>query len=241
MSNRTTRSSAADSSSKEKGARALIVSVAVVAAIGIGALAWASTAGAPAGPAQHPAAGASSSSTAPSSPQPHSTPTHAAATSPAPTADGPTPSPEPPRADATSPAAAPDPRFGVPVATSVPVSEPATLSGGITAHIDSITPITAKATRAGEISGPALSIVVTLTNTTSSPVSLNQVSVGAYYGKDATPAGSITGEKDTSLHGALAPGASASGTYVFTVPKEQQSTVTLTVTDAAGAPIAVFH
>lgn len=218
---------------QEKGKTALIASIVIVAVVAIGGLAWANAAGAPTPPSHHAALAASGSGTPTSNPSPK--------TSPTPTADGPTASPAPPALDPASPETKPDPRFGQPVAATKSLTEPATLSGGITAHIDSITPINAKGQGIGEVSGPAVSIAVTLTNTTASAVSLDQVSVGGYYGDHAAPGSPIMGDKDTTLHGALAPGASASGTYVYSMPKNQRSSVIVTVTDAAGAPLVVFH
>ena len=111
----------------------------------------------------------------------------------------------------------------------------------MTARIFASKAITAEATQAGETSGPAIQVVVELINGSATAVSVNAVTVNGYYGSDLSPASPIV-PKSTSpgFSGTVEPGAKATGTYVFTVPKESQSSFVLTVSVVAGGPIAVF-
>lgn len=134
-----------------------------------------------------------------------------------------------------------DPSFGQPVAETVGSTATAQLPGLMTARIAASKAITAEATQAGEISGPAIQVIVELVNGSATAVSVNTVTVNGYYGSDLTPASPIV-PKSTSLgfSGTVEPGAKATGTYVFSVPKESQSSFVLTVSVVAGGPIAVF-
>jgi hypothetical protein len=157
-------------------------------------------------------------------------------------------SPEPPAPTATpaTPATgkatnAPkvDPRYGATVKQTVGQDVDAKLSGGMTAKIVSIDPVTAKAIRAGETAGSAIKVTIALTNTTGKAVSLSQVSVNAYYGSKSTPAVALS-DGAKPLHGSLANGATASGVYLYTVPADQRDSAVVTMTDAAGAAVTVF-
>jgi hypothetical protein len=132
-----------------------------------------------------------------------------------------------------------DARYGATVAQTVEKNVDAKLSGGMTAKVVSVSAVDGKAIRAGETAGPALKVTIDLANTTGKDVSLSQVSVNAFYGAKATPASVLT-DGTKPLLGPLAAGATATGTYIFSVPDAQQSSAVFTMTDAAGSPITVF-
>jgi len=132
-----------------------------------------------------------------------------------------------------------DARYGAAVAQTVAKNVDAKLSGGMTAKVVSVTSVDGKAIRAGETAGPALKVTIDLANTTGKDVSLAQVSVNAFYGGKSTPASVLT-DGAKPLLGPLAAGATATGTYIFSVPDDQQSSAVFTMTDAAGSPITVF-
>lgn len=91
----------------------------------------------------------------------------------------------------------------------------------------------------GEIAGPAIRVTVRVQNGASKALNLGNARVTAYYGADETPAGVLTaGSRE--LTGKLAPGDSAEGVYLFTVPTEDRGNVRITVDTAAGVPVAVF-
>lgn len=152
----------------------------------------------------------------------------------------PTPSSAPSASkDGSTTAPKTDARYGAAVAQTVDKNVDAKLSGGMTAKVTSVTPVDGKATRAGETAGPALKVTIDLSNTTGKDVSLSQVSVNAFYGAKATPASVLT-DGTKPLLGPLAAGATATGTYIFSIPDDQQSSAVFTMTDAAGSPITVF-
>lgn len=148
--------------------------------------------------------------------------------------------PSTPPGTAPSPPAI-DPRFGAPVAQTVPKDATADLGNTVSAHITKITSTTATGTQAGEVSGPAVQVELTITNGTAGDISLDGVSVNAYYGSGMTPASPIATQNDTVFGGTLAASKTASGRYEFSVPKDQQASLVITVSRAAGAPLVVFQ
>jgi hypothetical protein len=140
-----------------------------------------------------------------------------------------------------APAPTVDPSFGAPVAETVDKTAPAQLPGSITARILSSTTVTATGTQVGEVSGPAVKVVVQLANGSAADISLDAVTVNGYYGTDLTPASPIVPKAENpGFSGSLAPGAATSGTYVFSVPEASRSSFVVTVSAAAGGLIAVF-
>jgi cytoskeletal protein RodZ len=153
----------------------------------------------------------------------------------------PTATPSTPPGTAPSPPATIDPRFGAPVAQTVPKDATADLGNTVSARITKITSTTATGTQAGEVSGPAARVELTITNGTTGDISLDGVSVNAYYGSGMTPASPIAAQDTTAFSGTLAASKTAAGTYLFSVPKDQQASLVITVSRAAGAPIVVFQ
>ncbi|SEI02351.1 MULTISPECIES: hypothetical protein [unclassified Leifsonia] len=152
----------------------------------------------------------------------------------------PSASPAPQSTSSSKPAAPPkvDPRYGAPVAAVVSTGTTATLAGGLTAKLH-VADTTAKAVRAGEVAGPAITVQVELTNPGGTDVSLAQVAVNAYYGKTSIPATELT-DGAQPLLGTLKAGETRTGVYIFSIPEGQSSSAVVTVTDAAGTPITVF-
>jgi uncharacterized membrane protein len=190
----------------------VIVGVLVVAALAVWAvLAATSTADHSAAPAStSPSASSSPSTTLSASPTPGASPT--------PTFD---------------------PRYGAPVADTVPRDGTADFGNQLTATVVTAKSITAKGTQPGEVSGPALELTIRLDNGTGAAISVDPVTVNVYYGSQATPASPFT-SLGTAFHGQLAAGAQGTGTYVFAVSKAQQESAVITV-NAGGNAVVVFR
>lgn len=144
----------------------------------------------------------------------------------------PTPTPSGPTANATDlPPALPP----------VPLSAAASQSNGVVATLPRIEGIQGTATGPGNIAGPAVRVTVRLANGTGAPVSLGGVAVNMYYGADRTPASPLDDPSQSPFGGAmLAPGATADGVYVFSVPAGARDAVTVEVGYQAGAPLLLF-
>ncbi len=123
---------------------------------------------------------------------------------------------------------------------AVALDEQASGDDGISARVVSLEAIDGTAQGPGNIAGPALRATVRLVNGTPEPVALDLVVVNLTHGADATPASPLQDASRVPFSGSLAPGDSAEGVYVFTVPETGRDVVTLTVGYRAGAPFLVF-
>lgn len=128
-----------------------------------------------------------------------------------------------------------------PLPEPVPIGEAATAEDGVMAVITGVTPFTATGSGVGEISGDALRVDVTFTNTSGAVQSLASVSVNLEYGPDATPGSPIFYDPSVvEFTGELAPGESRAGSYVFGVPADEQDSVTVTVSHNPNSVPFVF-
>ncbi|GGD00132.1 hypothetical protein GCM10011512_28720 [Tersicoccus solisilvae] len=94
---------------------------------------------------------------------------------------------------------------------------------------------------AGEIAGPAVRLTIQATNRGSEPVNLDLFVVNAYVGPELTPAGNVTQPGGRPFTGTLAPGADATGVYLFSIPTDQRGRVRVTVDYRAQEPRVVFE
>ncbi|PPF89256.1 hypothetical protein C5C03_03975 [Clavibacter michiganensis] len=129
--------------------------------------------------------------------------------------------------------------LGQEVATTVGLDETATFPGSIQARIVSVTPTSTDGGRVGELSGDAVDVRLELVNVTDAAVAVDSVAVNVYYGADRTPA--TPADSDTVIRGSLAPGASATGDYVFSVPAASADAISVVVARDAGSPVVVFQ
>jgi hypothetical protein len=99
--------------------------------------------------------------------------------------------------------------------------------------------VTVTARGPGEIAGPALSVPVSVTNSSSSPFPLGGLAVNLTYGSNAQPASPTEANPAKPLQGRLAAGGKAAGTYVFLVPRNA-SRVRVEVVSDVSAKIVTF-
>jgi hypothetical protein len=131
----------------------------------------------------------------------------------------------------------------VPLVTAPPTAlhATATFGDGVTVHLTNITYDVVSGTGPGVIVGqPAVTFALQITNSSSTAISLDNVQVDVTYGTDATP-GVPANQGDTKpFSGSLATSKSASGTYEFSIPTDQQKNVSLTVWYAQGKPTVLL-
>lgn len=113
--------------------------------------------------------------------------------------------------------------------------------GEVTARLARIEAIEGEADGPGEVAGPALRVTVELVNGGSEAADLTGLVVNLYHEPDATPAEMLIGSGSAWLEGSLAPGATATGVYVFTVPLEGRDLVQVTVFLTVDAPTVLFE
>jgi hypothetical protein len=125
--------------------------------------------------------------------------------------------------------------------TPVALDHRAAVGNGISATIGSIEAIQGEGTGRGNVAGPALRVTVLLENGTSAPVSVDAVTVGLASGSDLAPASPLDDPSAAPFTGMLQPGKQATGVYVFSIPENRRTPVTVSVGYQAGAPIMVFR
>jgi hypothetical protein len=125
------------------------------------------------------------------------------------------------------------------LADPVAVSEDASFGNGVTARLVAIDAVEVVGHLPGEISGPGVAITVEMTNGSTEPVGLDQVTVDLMDREQAS-APPILPPEPEGLSGTLAPGASATGRYQFTLPPEERSDASVRVSYSVTAPTVVF-
>jgi cytoskeletal protein RodZ len=123
--------------------------------------------------------------------------------------------------------------------SAVGLQDQADTGDGVTARLTDVSVVQATAQGPGSVSGRALRVTVELTNGTSGPVSFSGVDVNADTGEDHVPAPPVVDGETEGVGGTAAAGAAVSGTYLFSLP-DDENTVTVLVGYQAGAPLMVF-
>ena len=121
----------------------------------------------------------------------------------------------------------------------MPLTASAAPVTGLEVSIGALAAVDGTGNGVGEVSGPALSFMVSAVNGTDAPIDLTSAVVGLSYGAALTPADELT-SASTPLPGAVNPGETVTGTYVFTIPADQRSAVQISVDYRAGTPVVVF-
>jgi len=124
-------------------------------------------------------------------------------------------------------------------AAPVALAETADFGGQVGARLTAVTPIQATAIVPGEISGPAIAVTVEIDNGSADAIGLGSVTV-TLTDSAGNPASGISADSAGALAGALGAGDTASGMYVFSVPTDLRSPITVTVSYSAAAPTVVF-
>lgn len=149
------------------------------------------------------------------------------------------PSADPPSSGSPVPDSTPT----MPVAQQAPPVAPTAIAAGngVTATLTKIEKVEGKGGTPGEVSGPALRLTVTVTNTGSKAFDASAIVVNALVGNDQVPAGTVTQPGGSPFSGQIQPGQAKSGVYIFVIPTNKRSNVLVLVDYQAGSPILVFH
>ena len=92
----------------------------------------------------------------------------------------------------------------------------------------------------GEIGGPSVRFTIRITNTTGKTFNLTNTVVNAYYGTSSTPAVQLQQPGGKDFPTSVKTGASATGVFVFNIPKAQRAHVEVTVDTAVQNPVIAF-
>lgn len=142
----------------------------------------------------------------------------------------------PPSGPATAGAPVP-----APTAPSIPLEAKASPAPGVTIAVGQFEAVDGEAERAGDVAGPAIRFTVSVSNATADPLSLSASLVNLYYGSDVVPAAELNKPGGMALPESVAPGATGSGTFVFTVPEDERDRVFITMDYLIGSPVIAFE
>lgn len=146
---------------------------------------------------------------------------------------------EPPAESSATPAPTAGP--AVPDVTPIPIDEPADVTPGLVAKVTKVEAVDGTARGPGEVAAPSLRVTVTMTNSTSSVVSLRTTVISCYFGADRTPAPELREPGGVLLPASLAANSAIDGVYIFTVPADQRGNVTLLVDYSVDVQPIVFQ
>lgn len=123
---------------------------------------------------------------------------------------------------------------------AVGIGRSASVGDGVTGTVVALEAIDGTGHGRGDLAGPAVRATIRLTNGRKAPVSVDAVATAMTYGSDHRPAPPLDDPSSKPFRGLLQPGSSTTGVYVFTVPADQRSAITVAVGYRAGAPFMVF-
>lgn len=118
---------------------------------------------------------------------------------------------------------------------------PSERPSGVVVVLREVEPVQGEARLPGEVSKPALRFTISIENRSESSIELGAVVVNGYSGPNRDPLEIITSPGGLPFSGTLAPGAEATGVYLFTVSEQARADVTVTVDPRAGEPASVFR
>ena len=122
----------------------------------------------------------------------------------------------------------------------VAIGETAKVDADVTIKLASVKATQVTAKTPGEITGSAVIVTVVVTNKGDSTASVDSAYLNLVASDGTYGIGTTAGD-GKPLAGSLASGASATGSYVFMLPTPRGREVTISVSHAAGAPVAQFE
>ena len=122
---------------------------------------------------------------------------------------------------------------------AVALSSSGSFGDGVSASVVAIKAVQAQGQGVGEVSGPGLQVTVKLHNGTSKALSLDSVVVNLSDNTNA-PGNPMSGPPANPFSGSLAPGDESAGVYIFTVPADHRSRITISMTYSGQSADVVF-
>lgn len=123
-----------------------------------------------------------------------------------------------------------------PVAPEVPGEAP-----GIQVTLNTFESVTGEVVVPGEVEAAAVRITAQITNTGEVPIDLNLFVMNAYMGEERDPAETYQQPGGVPVSGSLDPGASATGVYLFRIPEDRRSDVTIVADYQGGLPAITWR
>lgn len=122
---------------------------------------------------------------------------------------------------------------------SVPLKGRGEAADQVVVTLPSVKSVKATAQGPGEVAGPALAVTVKVDNKTGAAVDL-VAAVVTLTASDRTPGSIMSSSPARQLPASVAKGKTATGVYVFTLPKGKRDPVTVEVQTSGASPVIVF-
>lgn len=165
-----------------------------------------------------------------------------------PTAGSPTATGTPDSKPSSGPTGTPEPGSLEPVEVEEPETAPPVgldetgdFGTGVTLLVDEIEAVDGVARGPGQVSGPALRLVMEASNASKGSVSLEGMVVALAYGADDTPAMRLSEPGERPFEGELPAKAEARAVYVFAIPQEARGRISVSASYTGSAPTVVFE
>lgn len=124
--------------------------------------------------------------------------------------------------------------------TTAPIDGTVAPQQGVEVAVAKIESVKGDAQGPGEIAGPAVRVSIEVSNGSDKEVSMDLALVNVYFGKDKTPASTLSGPGASPLSGRIAAGDAATGAYVFSVPEDQRDHLTVEFSYSTEVPTVIF-
>ncbi len=131
------------------------------------------------------------------------------------------------------------PASPTPEAIKTDLTAPVEPASGVKVQITKVEAINAKGQGPGEVSGPAVAVTISLTNSGSAEFDTSLLSVNLEDSK-GLPGGGMIGPPADWIKKPVPGGGSVSGVYVFSVPKANRDPITVLVSVNPGVPTVEF-
>ncbi|HEX8510952.1 MAG TPA: hypothetical protein VF635_15820 [Propionibacteriaceae bacterium] len=122
---------------------------------------------------------------------------------------------------------------------AVRLDQPSVPAPGLRVEITRIRKIAARAQLPGEVAGPALALTVSIKNNSRATVDLSTVVV-TLTDSGASPGNEMSAKPSKPFSGRLSRQQTATAVYVFTVPPDRRSPITVNITLAGEVPVLVY-
>lgn len=141
----------------------------------------------------------------------------------------------------TATSQAPNDSQVVPDVTPIDIEDPGAIKEGLTVQVTAVEAVDGTARGPGEVAGASVRITVTVINTSSAELTLRTAVVSCYFGPDRTPAQELREPGGRPLPELITANSAVDGVYIFTVPPDQRSDVTLLVDYSVDVVPVLFH
>jgi hypothetical protein len=123
----------------------------------------------------------------------------------------------------------------------VPINTKAEVKKGLTAAISKLEAVKGEANGPGEVAGPAIRFVLTLTNSSDAAVPLDTTVVNVYYTKAEIPASQLEKPGGAPLPASVKAGDKATGTFIYSIPTNKRDDVLITVDYSVDVSLVAFR